>query len=393
MRLYFSLLILSIITLSILSCKTNTKTAESGECNLDGFLNAYIDSSVKPQDDFFLFSMGKWIKNNPVPAAERSWGIWSMVNEENYMRLKSINEEAASKKSDPGSNWQKIGDLWHTGMDIVSIDQQGLKPLQPELDKIAAISDIKSLVADVGHLQYIGVSPFFGEYIGQDEKNSEKMALHIGQGGIGLPDRDYYFDNDARTKNIRDGYVKHLEKMYVLLGDDENTAKKNAATVMRLETSLAEKSRKLEALRDPYKNYNKVDLAGLNRITSVMARIGARNGSDKAGSRISISDSYGTLTSTPVSWPFELNSAPHVPRSCTRAPRSVAGGSRVKNGIRPMTWPPSIATSRYRRLPFFDTRWTTPSTSTRWLSSCVEATRPNETGLARGRGARPSTLK
>src|SRR5260221_4085323 len=267
MRLFFSMLIASVVTLTIFSCKTKSDTAAKGNCNLETFLNDYVDSSVKPQEDFFLFSMGKWIKNNPIPAAERSWGIWSMVNEETYMRLKSINEEAASKKSDPGSNWQKIGDLWFTGMDSASIDQQGLNPLKPEFDKINTISDVNSLVTETGHLQSIGVSPFFGEYIGQDEKNSEKMALHIGQGGIGLPDRDYYFDNDARTKNIRDEYVKHIEKMFVLLGDDENTAKKNAATVMQLETSMAEKSRKLEALRDPYKNYNKVDLRGLSQLT------------------------------------------------------------------------------------------------------------------------------
>ena len=265
MRLFLSILVVS-ITLSIVSCKTKPE-ATAAKCYLDTFLNAYVDSTITPQQDFFLFTMGKWIKDNPIPAAERSWGIWSKVKEENDLRLKSINEEAASKKSEQGSNWQKIGDLWYTGMDTVSIEQQGIKPLQPEFDKIAAISDINSLVNEIGHLQAIGVSPFFGGYIGQDEKNSEKMALHIGQGGIGLPDRDYYFDNDARTKNIRVEYVKHLEKMFMLLGDDSITAKKNAATVMRLETSMAEKSRKLEALRDPYKNYNKVDLAGLNRLT------------------------------------------------------------------------------------------------------------------------------
>lgn len=265
MRQFLSMLIAIVVTLTTFSCKTKSDTAAN--CNIETFLNDYVDSSVKPQQDFFLFSMGKWIKNNAIPAAERSWGIWSMVNEENYKRLKSINEEAASKKSDPGSNWQKIGDLWSTGMDTASIDQQGLKPLKPEFDKINAISDVNSLVTEIGHLQSIGASPFFGEGIGQDEKNSEKMALHIGQGGIGLPDRDYYFDNDARTKNIRNEYVKHIEKMFSLLGDDENTAKKNAATVMRLETSMAEKSRKLEALRDPYKNYNKVDLAGLSQLT------------------------------------------------------------------------------------------------------------------------------
>src|SRR5204862_306865 len=101
----------------------------------------------------------------------------------------------------------------------------------------------------------------------QDDNNSEKMALHLWQGGIGLPDRDFYFDTSARNKNIRAEYVKHLEKMFSLIGDDTAKAKVNATTVMRMETSLAEKSRKLEALRDPYKNYNKMSIDELSRIT------------------------------------------------------------------------------------------------------------------------------
>ncbi|MEO5674490.1 MAG: M13 family metallopeptidase, partial [Chitinophagales bacterium] len=255
------------LILFLFSCKTNTETTATPACDLDTFLNAYIDSSVRPQDDFFHFAMGKWIKNNPVPAAERSWGIWSMVNEENYNRIKTINEEAAGKKGEPGSNWQKIGDFWYTGMDTLSIEKQGVEPLQAELSRIAAITDLNSLVSEIGYLQLIGVNAFFGAGIYQDEMNSEKMALHIGQGGIGLPDRDYYFDDDSRTQNIREEYVKHVAKMFQLLGDDEKTAAINADIVMRLETSLAEKSRKLEALRDPYKNYNKMDREKLNQLT------------------------------------------------------------------------------------------------------------------------------
>ena len=266
MRLSFSILAISIIILSAISCNSKVDVAAK-PCNLETFLNDYVDSTVKPQDDFFLFTMGKWIKNNPIPAAERSWGIWSKVNEENELRIRKINEEAASKKSEQGSNWQKIGDLWYTGMDTISIEAQGIKPLQSELDKINAISDMNSLAAEIGHLQSIGPSPFFRMGISQDEKNSEKMALHIGQGGIGLPQRDFYFDTSSRNKKIRVEYVKHLEKMFGLMGDDSAIAKSNAATIMGLETSMAEKSRKLEALRDPYKNYNKVGLDGLNKLT------------------------------------------------------------------------------------------------------------------------------
>ncbi len=259
-------LMLCLISFIILSCNSKPESTAK-PCNLETFLNDYVDSSVKPQQDFFLFTMGKWIKNNPIPAAERSWGIWSKVNEENYQRIRSINEEAAAKHADNGSNWQKIGDLWTTGMDTDAIEKQGMQPLKAEFDKINAVNDINALVTEVGHLQAFGPSPFFSAGIQQDEKNSEKMALHLYQGGLGLPDRDFYFDTSARNKMIRTEYVSHLQKMFALMGDDSTTAKANAATIMRLETSMAEKSRKLEALRDPYKNYNKMGLDGLKKLT------------------------------------------------------------------------------------------------------------------------------
>lgn len=111
------------------SCNPSQKADSGTSCALDTFLNAYIDTTVRPQDDFFHFSMGKWVKNNPVPESERSWGIWSKVNEENYHRMKSINEEAAAMNAAAGTNWQKIGDFWSTGMDTAAIEQQGLQPL------------------------------------------------------------------------------------------------------------------------------------------------------------------------------------------------------------------------------------------------------------------------
>jgi putative endopeptidase len=266
MRLTSLFLTVSIISVLAVSCNSKKEVAAK-PCNLETFLNDYVDSTVKPQDDFFKYTMGKWVKNNPIPGTEKSWGIWSKVKDENDLRIRDINEEASKKNAEPGSNWQKIGDFWHTGMDTVAIEEQGMKPLKSEFDKIAAISDINSLVADIGHLQAIGSSPFFSASINQDEKNSEQMALHLWQGGLGLPDRDFYFDTSARNKKIRIEYVKHLEKMFELMGDDTTTAKTNAATVMKIEISMAEKSRKLEALRDPIKNYNKMGLQQLNKLT------------------------------------------------------------------------------------------------------------------------------
>lgn len=266
-KLFHCILFFSVILITQTSCKQQGKMNAGSGCNLDTFLNAYIDTTVRPQDDFFLFTMGKWVKNNPVPASERSWGIWSKVNEENYSRMKSINEEAAEMTAENGTNWQKIGDFWHTGMDTIAIEQQGIQPLAAQLATISTLADINAVVEEIGYLQSIGVAALFDGYIYQDEMNSEKMFLHLSQGGLGLPDRDYYFDNDSRTKNIRNEYVKHIAKMFVLMGDDTTVAAANAATIMRMETSLAEKSRKLAALRDPYENYNKMAVASLNNMT------------------------------------------------------------------------------------------------------------------------------
>lgn len=229
---------------------------------------SYRDTTVKPGDDFFHYAVGTWVKNNPIPAAENSWGIWSLVNEESFTRLRLINEEAAAQKdAAKGSNAQKIGDFWFTGMDSTSIEQQGISKLQPELDLIAGVKDKPSLIDELAHLQMIGAGALYEADVYQDEMKSDKEVLHFSQGGIGLPNRDYYFDMGERFVNIRAEYLKHISKMLVLIGEDSVTAAKNATAMMKLETSLAKASRKLEDLRDPYKNYNKMSVDAFSKIT------------------------------------------------------------------------------------------------------------------------------
>lgn len=251
--------IIAVLSAFIISCKPKE---QSTVANYDNFLDDYIDSTVNPGDDFFKFAMGTWLKNNPIPESERSWGIWTLVNEENYARIRKINETAAADtKAKKGSNQQKIGDFWYTGMDTVSIEKMGIQPLQPELDKIAAIKSKEDVIKTVAYLHAMRVQPLFGNYIFQDEKNSSQFRLHFYQGGLGLPDRDYYFDTDARTVGIRAAYLEHIAKMFMLTGVDEATAKTNAQNIMQLETSLASASRKLEDLRDPYENYHSMSVA------------------------------------------------------------------------------------------------------------------------------------
>ena len=232
------------------------------------YLDQFVDTSVSPADDFFRYSVGKWLKDNPIPQNERSWGVGKIVQEETYQRLTQLNEAAsADSHAAKGSNSQKIGDFWSSAMDTENIEKTGIQPLQPEFDRIRAIQDKQGLLDATAHLQYIGVGAMFATYIFQDEMNSSRFALHLYQGGLGLPDRDYYFDDDERTKNIRAEYGKHLVKMFQLLGDDEATANQNSQTVMRMETDLAKASRKLADLRDPRANYNAMTTEEASKLT------------------------------------------------------------------------------------------------------------------------------
>ena len=230
------------------------------------YLDQFMDTTVKPSDDFFQYSVGRWLKANPIPAAERAWGISHIVQEETYQRLLSISEGAAGATNAPGTNAQKIGDFWSAGMDTQTIARTGITPLADEFDRIAKVTNKKSLLETIAHLQYIGVDVLCNIGISQDEKNSDRMALHLYQGGLGLPNRDYYFDADKRGTMLRKEYVKHVAKMFTLLGDSPLKAKANAATVLAIETELARASRKLEALRDPVKNYNAMSMAKVQKL-------------------------------------------------------------------------------------------------------------------------------
>jgi putative endopeptidase len=220
------------------------------------------DTTVSPGDDFFSYANGGWFKKNPIPGSERSNGIFRTIQDTINAQVKSICENAA-KNTDAvkGSNEQKIGDFYASGMDTVAVDKQGLKPLAPHLQRIDAIADVPELLSTISYLHTIGASPAFSFYVSQDDKISTKYAVFFGQGGLGLDNRDYYFNTDKETANIRAEYVKHLQAMLTLMGSDAATAKADAATIMKLETELAKASRKLEALRDPIKNYNKMPVA------------------------------------------------------------------------------------------------------------------------------------
>lgn len=246
----------------IISCNSNDKTTTPKQ----DVLAANVDSTVNPAADFFDYANGGWIKQNPIPGEQSSWGIGNLVIEENLKRLREISEKAAASNAAKGSNDQKIGDFWTMAMDSAKIEADGLKPIQPLLDKVNAITDVKSLVSVVADLKKIGSSTLFAEYVSQDAKQSDVMAYTLWQGGIGLPEREYYFKTDSATINIRNEYVKYITKILTMAGEEATVAATAAKNILAMETKLATASRKLEDLRDPYKNYNKMAIADLNKM-------------------------------------------------------------------------------------------------------------------------------
>lgn len=226
-----------------------------------------IDTSIDPSQDFFDYANGGWIKKNPIPAEQSSWGIGNLVMEENQKRLREISEKAASAGASNGSNDQKIGDFWKTAMDSNKIEKEGLKPIQHLLDKINAIENINELITTVASLKKIGSSTMFSDYVGQDAKNSEVMSYQLNQGGLGLPEREYYFKKDSTTINIRNKYLEYITRILTMSGEDASKAALGANNILQLETKLATASRKIEDLRDPYKNYNKMAVSDFGKMT------------------------------------------------------------------------------------------------------------------------------
>ncbi|UYZ58263.1 M13 family metallopeptidase [Hymenobacter latericus] len=223
---------------------------------------ADIDRSVSPCEDFFQYSGGVWLKSNPIPSYASSWGPRNLLQDRNQALMRQILEEAAANKSAPkGTNLQKVGDFYASAMDTTAIEAAGLKYLQPELARISAIKDLKGLQSAMARQKMLQVGSYFRTGVEIDDKNSTQYIVGMNQGGLTLPDRDYYLKDDARSKNIREAYRTYLRNMFKLLGDNEATAEKNAAAVERIETRLAKASRTRVELRNPEANYNKMTVA------------------------------------------------------------------------------------------------------------------------------------
>jgi putative endopeptidase len=238
-----------------------------------------LDPTVKPGDDFFRYATGTWLKANPIPPSERGWGIGNLVEDEIYLQLRDICEAAAAANAAPvasphgtvppqgGSSDQKVGDFWAAAMDSARIETQGIEPLRADLDRVAAIRSREDLLATMALFRTYGVGPLYRLSVSQDDKNSSQYVVFLSQGGIRLPDRGYYFGDDASTRRIREEYPRHIAAMFRLLGEDTAAAEQNARSVVALETALARASRTLEQRRDPWANYHKTSMGELGKLT------------------------------------------------------------------------------------------------------------------------------
>ena len=254
--------------LAMASCQNNTDSGSEQKTARKFLDPANMDTTVSPGENFFLYANGAWLKNNEIPGDQTRWGSFNQLIENNYEYLKAILEStAAQKDAAKGSAEQKIGDLYRSAMDTVAIDKAGITPLNGVLARIDAITDANGVMKEIAYLQTQGLSELYGMGIGPDDKNVTQVIAQFYQGGIGLPDRDYYFKTDENTAKIREAYKKYQVELLELMGVDKAIATKDAADIYKLETALAGASMTRVEMRNPYKLYNKYSLDGAAKAT------------------------------------------------------------------------------------------------------------------------------
>ncbi len=246
-------------------------TALAQTAKTPGFDISALDKTADPCSDFYQYACGTWMKNNPIPSDQAIWGRFNELQERNREILRDILEKAAAQDASRSALEQKIGDFYASCMDEKRIDAQGLAPIRPELARIAALADKRALTDEIVRLHKLGVDALFSFSSGQDFKDSNEVIAQADQGGLGMPDRDYYFRTDPKSVELRKQYVAHVEKVFELLGDSPAQAAAKAQTVMELETGLAKGSLDVVARRDPAKVYHKMTDRELESLTPSFA--------------------------------------------------------------------------------------------------------------------------
>jgi putative endopeptidase len=268
MKIYSATLLSITTILSIFtSCNSDKKNPKHETPFIDP-ITSHIDSSIAPQQNFYMFANNGWFKQHPIPSSESSNGIFRTIQDTINESIKRICEtSAADLKALKGSNKQKIGDFYFSGLDTLNIEKTGITPLKDEFSNIDNIKNVGDLLNELARMHRMQAGCMFRFNISKDEKQSSQYVVALGQCALGLPERDYYFNTDSRTADIRKEYVAHISKQFQLSGMSAEDADKKGGNIMALETALAKACRKMEDLRDPYKNYNKMTVASLNKLT------------------------------------------------------------------------------------------------------------------------------
>lgn len=253
------LFLLPLVSLLAISCKQTTDQA-SARVVITG-----IDSATKPGDNFFMYVNKIWYDSATIPASQSGVGSYSFLNFPQRIRLQGILDSVAAANNPAGSIEQKVGDFYASGMDTAAIDKRGYDPIKPILAKIDAVKDLPGLLRLVADEQKAGDRSLIGFYVGPDDKQSSVNIVQLGQAGLGLPERDYYFKTDPSTAGIQQAYKKAISSYFQLIGTDTATAEKNAALVYEIEKQLASSHKTNIELRDVKANYNKLAVADISK--------------------------------------------------------------------------------------------------------------------------------
>ncbi len=254
----------TMFALLLISCAA---LAQDPQTKTQGFSINLLDKASDPCVDFYQYACGGWMKANPVPSDQSIWGRFEELDERNQLILRDILQDASTKTAPAASSDQKIGDYYGSCMDEKAIEEKGASPLKPYLDSIAAIKSKKDLPNFVADWHGRGANLFFQFTSEPDFKNATQMIAATDQAGLGLPDRDYYLKDDAKSKELRDAYLKHVQKTFQLIGDSPEKAAAKAEVVMTIETELAKASLDRVSRRDPNKLYHKMSVAELAKLS------------------------------------------------------------------------------------------------------------------------------
>ena len=267
--LFISCIFLSAASVNAVGGKKEKSKAKKSSIPPKKFIDpANMDLSVKPGDDFFTYANGSWLKSNAIPAKETRWGSFNILEQENTNRLLSLLKEVCESTHPAGSLEQRVGDLYASGMDSLSIEKLGYNPITADLQRIDKVDGIDGVINETVYERTHGLGgTLFGFNVSQDPKHVTKYIVKISQGGTSLPDRDYYIKTDARTKKIQDAYKQYIIALFTLTGTSVDVAEKNAVTIFNIEAALAKAQLSRVALRDPNITYNKFAVADFSKTT------------------------------------------------------------------------------------------------------------------------------